>query len=62
MFEVTRNVKFEDWLDRIDALLDHQHCLSTDDFADKYDFEIAYYDDLRPREVVYKLEAKFLDN
>lgn len=62
MFEVIRDDKFEDWLDRIDLLLDHLHNLSTDDFSDRYDFDIAYYDDLRPREVVYKLEKKFLDN
>ena len=62
MFEITRDIKFEDWMDRIDCLLDHQHCLSTDDFTDKYDFEASYSDDLRPREVVYKLETKFLDN
>ena len=60
MFQITRDVKFEDWLDRVDMLLDHSHQLCTDDFADKYDFEIAYGDDLRPREVVYKLERKFL--
>ncbi|MCP4437522.1 MAG: hypothetical protein GY810_01000 [Aureispira sp.] len=62
MFEITRDLKYEDWLGRIDAVLDHSHCLSTDTFSDKYDFETAYNDGLRPREVVYKLENKFLDN
>ncbi len=62
MFQVHRDIKYEDWVDRIDRLLDHLHNLSTDDFSDKYDFEVAYNDDLRPREVVYKLETKFLDN
>ena len=60
MFHVTKDDKFEDWMSRIDALLDHQHAISSDAFSDRYDFETAYYDDLRPREVVYKLERKFL--
>lgn len=62
MFQVTKDIKYEDWIDRIDMLLDHLYQLSTDSFSDKYDFEAAYYDDLRPREVVNKLENKFLGN
>ena len=62
MYEITRNQKFETWLQRLNTLLMYQHDLHTEDFEDKYDFETAYHDDRRPREVVSALEKKFLDN
>ena len=62
MYEISKDVKFDKWLDRLNTLLDYQYNLHTDDFVNKYDFEVAYNDDRRPREVVSALEKKFLDN
>ena len=62
MYEITKDTKFDKWLSRLNILLEYQHSLHTDDFVDKYDFEVAYNDDRRPREVVTSLEKKFLDN
>jgi hypothetical protein len=62
MYEISKDVKYDKWISRLNTLLGYQHNLHTDDFSDKYDFEVAYNDDRRPREVVTSLEKKFLDN
>jgi len=62
MYEISKDLKYDKWICRLNTLLDYQHNLHTDDFSDKYDFEVAYHDDRRPREVVSALEKKFLDN
>lgn len=62
MFYPSTDANFEEWIDRIDALLDHQECLSSFDFEDKFDFEEAFEQDRSPREVVAILVKRFLDN